>query len=162
MPDLGCFGKSMANGYPLSALVGKKKYMKVLEDIFVSGTFSGDIISIAASIATIQKIKKKNIIEKLNSLGKKLKSELNCIISDQKMFDELNFDGNDWWPRLTIKSKKIKPNLFQSLLRQELISNGLLMGGSLNLCLAHCENKTFNSTLNKFKKTIYSIKGLVI
>ena len=30
----------MANGYPLSALVGKKKYMKVLEDIFVSGTFS--------------------------------------------------------------------------------------------------------------------------
>ena len=59
------------------------------------------------------------------------------------MFDELNFDGNDWWPRLTIKSKKIKPNLFQSLLRQELISNGLLMGGSLNLCLAHCENKNF-------------------
>ena len=32
------------------------------------------------------------------------------------------------------------------------------MGGSLNLCLAHCEKKIFNSTLNKFKKTIISIK----
>ena len=31
MPDLGCFGKAMANGYPISAVVGKKKIMSLME-----------------------------------------------------------------------------------------------------------------------------------
>src|SRR3989344_6281565 len=35
-PDLSCFGKAMANGMPISALVGKKKYMKTVEKIFYS------------------------------------------------------------------------------------------------------------------------------
>ena len=33
-PDLSCFGKGMANGYPLSAIVGPRKIMKLMEDIF--------------------------------------------------------------------------------------------------------------------------------
>ena len=44
--DLGCFGKAMANGYPLAALVGRSKIMKKLEDAFISGTFSGELLSI--------------------------------------------------------------------------------------------------------------------
>ena len=33
-PDLAAFGKAMANGYPLSALVGKREIMSKMEDIF--------------------------------------------------------------------------------------------------------------------------------
>ena len=40
-PDLATFGKSMANGMPIAALVGKKKYMKKVEDIFYSFTYCG-------------------------------------------------------------------------------------------------------------------------
>ena len=160
MPDLGCFGKSMANGYPISALVGKKKYMKLMDDVFVSGTFSGDIVSIAASIATIKKLKKLNVIQKLEQLGEKLKMDLNNIISDNKLEQDIIFEGNNWWPRITIKKNRLNLELLQTLLRQELISNGLFLGASLNLCLSHCEKSIFNKTLKKFEKSMNSIKKI--
>ena len=34
IPDLSCFGKGMANGYPISAIVGKRKIMKIMKEIF--------------------------------------------------------------------------------------------------------------------------------
>ena len=46
-PDLACFGKAMGNGMPISALVGKKIYMDKIEDIFFSGTFAGETLSLA-------------------------------------------------------------------------------------------------------------------
>ena len=45
------------------------------------------------------------------------------------------FKGNDWWPRLVIK--KDNQNIIIHLVRQELIKNGIFMGSSFNLCLAH-------------------------
>ena len=58
-PDLATFGKGIANGFPLSVLTGKRKYMELVEKIFFSGTFGGETISIAAAIAVINKYKKK-------------------------------------------------------------------------------------------------------
>src|SRR5262249_3849239 len=51
-PDLACFGKAMANGMPISALVGRASIMKKMEDIFFSTTFGGETLSLAAAIAT--------------------------------------------------------------------------------------------------------------
>ena len=44
-PDLSCFGKAMGNGVPISALVGKKKYMKffnstIVADYIIKNTFN--------------------------------------------------------------------------------------------------------------------------
>ncbi|MDC4226424.1 MAG: aminotransferase class III-fold pyridoxal phosphate-dependent enzyme [Candidatus Manganitrophus sp.] len=55
-PDLACFGKAMANGMPVSAIVGKRDIMKLFDEIFFSFTFGGETLSIAAAIATIQYI----------------------------------------------------------------------------------------------------------
>ena len=103
---------------------------------------------------------KKYGYESGKELGKKLKLELNNIIEDSSMSGDLIFEGNNWWPRLNIKSIEIDQSLFQTLLRQELIANGLFMGASLNLCLAHSENKIFNDTLKRFQKSILSMKKI--
>ncbi|MCL5072157.1 MAG: aminotransferase class III-fold pyridoxal phosphate-dependent enzyme, partial [Actinobacteria bacterium] len=68
-PDLATFGKAMANGMPLSALVGKKEIMQKLEDVFFSFTFGGEILSLAAAKATINEMKKKNVIEHIHKMG---------------------------------------------------------------------------------------------
>src|SRR5690606_16635796 len=51
-PDLACFGKAMANGMPISALVGRAEVMRSVEDVFFSGTFGGEALSLAAAQAT--------------------------------------------------------------------------------------------------------------
>ena len=57
-PDVSCFGKAMANGMPISAIVGKKKVMKNFDKIFFSTTFGGETLSIAAALETIKFLKK--------------------------------------------------------------------------------------------------------
>jgi len=57
-PDLAAFGKGMANGFPISAVVGKRDYMRRMEDIFFSGTFGGDAIALAAAHAVIKKMQR--------------------------------------------------------------------------------------------------------
>jgi glutamate-1-semialdehyde aminotransferase len=52
-PDLACFGKSMTNGMPLAAVVGREEVMRSCEDVFFSLTYGGECLSLAAALATI-------------------------------------------------------------------------------------------------------------
>lgn len=68
-PDLACLGKSMANGMPLSALVGHRDLMNMLtQDVFISSTWGGETLSIAAAIATITYILEHNVSRHLTDL----------------------------------------------------------------------------------------------
>ena len=83
-PDLATFGKGIANGFPLSVLTGKRKYMKLVEEIFFSGTFGGETVSIAAAIAVINKYKNKNVISKLKVQGEKIIEGTNKLIKKKQ------------------------------------------------------------------------------
>ncbi|MHB1211300.1 MAG: aminotransferase class III-fold pyridoxal phosphate-dependent enzyme, partial [Candidatus Nanopelagicales bacterium] len=48
-PDLACFGKALANGFPLSALVGRRDLLDLMPTIFFSGTFGGETLSLTAA-----------------------------------------------------------------------------------------------------------------
>ena len=158
LPDLGCFGKAMANGYPLAALVGKKKLMEKLGQVFISGTFSGELLSIEACLKTIQIIKRDNVITEIDALGGYLKKEFNRLFKEIDLEDEVIFEGNNWWPRLNIRNTSIDKNIFSSLLRQEFLSNGLFIGASLNLCLSHNKANIKAKTIKCFKKSLISFK----
>ncbi|MBI3691727.1 MAG: aminotransferase class III-fold pyridoxal phosphate-dependent enzyme, partial [Mycolicibacterium aromaticivorans] len=51
VPDLVTMGKPMGNGMPIAAVLGRADIMRLMEDIFFSGTFGGEALSIAAAIA---------------------------------------------------------------------------------------------------------------
>lgn len=56
-PDLICFGKAMANGLPLAAVVGSREVMRGFEPpnpVFASSTSSGEPTSLAAFLATLE------------------------------------------------------------------------------------------------------------
>jgi glutamate-1-semialdehyde 2,1-aminomutase len=81
MPDLTAISKGMANGYPIAAVVGLSQHMDRMKDIFVSGTFSVESMSMAASLATIQELKEKNVPDHLNRIGQRFIDGLNEICS---------------------------------------------------------------------------------
>ena len=52
----------MANGFPLAAIVGREDIMRLLETVFFSFTFGGDAASLAACKATIDEMRRNDVI----------------------------------------------------------------------------------------------------
>lgn len=69
-PDIAVFAKAMTNGYPLSAIIGKEKYLSVAQDTFISSLYWTDSIGPAATIASIKKIIKEDVPSYTEKLGK--------------------------------------------------------------------------------------------
>ena len=148
----------MANGYPLSAIVGSKKIMKYMEEIFFSSTFAGDTIALAASIATISKIEKLLTIDKVNLYGSSLIKELNLICKNNSFFEFMRISNIDWWPQIIIDKPPIDKNLFLSLMRQEFLKSGLFINSTFNLCYAHTEKSVLKNTVENFNASIIKLK----
>jgi glutamate-1-semialdehyde 2,1-aminomutase len=75
-PDLAAFGKSMANGMPIAALVGKKELMQPLQTNMITTTYASEALSIAASLETIHIIEEENIPARIQTLADQLRSGL--------------------------------------------------------------------------------------
>jgi len=137
-PDLATFGKGMANGFPISAVTGKKEIMMLMEDIFYSGTFGGETLSLAASKATINKIKQQNVLPHIHKLGNMLIDGLKDIIAAHQASDLFVVKGHPAWSFLIIKStKQITPQQLSSFIQQEMHQHGILCSGSHNMSFAH-------------------------
>ena len=68
-PDLSTFAKALANGMPLSALVGKADLMEQLAPVGPvahSGTYSGHLLSVLAAIATLDELRQPGVYDVLN------------------------------------------------------------------------------------------------
>ena len=140
IPDLATFGKGIANGFPLSALVGKKKYMTLVEKIFFSGTFGGETASIAAALAVIDKYKKYNVISKLELQGKKIISGTEKLIKKHGLSKIISITGHPAWSFVNFFSHGDIPALsIKTLFLQEVFSRGIYTLGTHNLSYAHSD-----------------------
>lgn len=131
-PDLSCFGKSMANGMPISALVGLERYMQRMPEISYSGTFFGETLSIAAAIATLNKLKDKNIPEMLKFNGELIRNSVSAMIDSEGLNDHISLYGP-----VELNRIKFKNNGVQTLFIQEMAKHGVLIIGSHNLSAVH-------------------------
>lgn len=137
-PDLASFGKSMANGMPISALVGKRQYMEKIEDIFYSFTAGGEALSLAAAIATIKEMEAKPVIKHLWQLGDYIKKSTEKIIKENQLEKIIRLGGKPCWTVFLISSTKKYSDLeITSYLQQELIQAGILWEGSHNMSYSH-------------------------
>ncbi|MDC0476393.1 aminotransferase class III-fold pyridoxal phosphate-dependent enzyme [Alphaproteobacteria bacterium] len=156
-PDLAAFGKAMANGYPLSALVGKREIMSKMEDIFFSATFGGELSSIAAAIATITKLESTDGVRRIHKLGDRLMTSLNTALSDVGLGKMICYTGEAWWPRVAFKNLPIEQTKVLALMRQEFVAQNLLIASGLNFCLAHDDSQIFNLTIERAKRAFEAL-----
>lgn len=139
-PDLACFAKAMANGYPVSAVVGKREIMKVFDDVFFSFTFGGEALSLAAALATIKKIKSHKVIAHIWRQGKKLKDAVNE--SARSLGLSANIDCIGLPPHTVIRFLDAKGQdslVMRSLFQQEMVKRGILFLTGFNICLSHSD-----------------------
>lgn len=74
IPDLAVFGKALASGYPLSVLLGKKRFMQPIADgtVIHAGTMNSGNPSMAAALATLAVLEQDNVHSRLFELGTRL------------------------------------------------------------------------------------------
>jgi glutamate-1-semialdehyde 2,1-aminomutase/spore coat polysaccharide biosynthesis protein SpsF len=137
-PDLACFGKAMGNGMPISAVVGAADIMRLMEDIFYSGTFGGETLSLAAAIATIDKIEKEKVTDQLWSAGEDLMKPALARIAKAGLSDAIGLVGAAPWAILTFKDHAgASKEAIKTLFLREMIAAGVLINASHNVCYAH-------------------------
>jgi glutamate-1-semialdehyde 2,1-aminomutase len=127
-PDLAAFGKAMANGYPLSAFVGKKDIIDAVQDqIFVSSTFSGDLLAISAALKTIEILRQNQVNAYIMDLGQELKDGLNKIITDLGL--PFTCEGMPHKTFLIFHDHGETPaKLIETVFRQECLRRGVFLG----------------------------------
>ncbi len=79
VPDLATFGKGMANGLPLAAVVGRAELMREFDDIFVSSTFGGDTLALAACLATLDEYQTQPVIDRLWRMGRRFQDGFRAV-----------------------------------------------------------------------------------
>ena len=140
IPDLATFGKSMGNGFPISAVVGKARYMREMEEIFFSSTFGGETLSLAASLATIRKMQREPVHEKMNATGTRVLEMTRSNIARNALEPYVSIAGKPSWSLMQFKdAPNASAALLKSLLLQELIARGILTAGSYNICYVHSD-----------------------
>jgi len=154
VPDLACFGKAIANGFPLSVVVGKKEIMKLFGEVFYSFTAGGEIVSIMAAIATIQELQRKKVIEFLWEQGRKIKDGYNVLARQYELEPYTRCVG--FPPRTVIEFKNERGEddlILKSLFQQECIKRGLLFTGTHNICFSH-SNRDIEYTLKVYRTVL--------
>ena len=158
IPDLATFGKGMANGFPLSAIVGSNEVMQRVEDIFFSGTFGGETLSLAAANKIIDKYKQEHVTEYFSEIGTYLLDQLNQLIDKRNLNDIFWTSGHPSWSFLHIKEQK-KYNSFEvkTYFLQEMFKRGILTLGSHNINFSHTK-KDINKLLKVYTEVLPMIE----
>ena len=73
-PDIVVLAKALADGYPLSAVVGRKEVMDSPRPSAVGGTYVGNPVACAAANAVLQVIEEEGLIQRAEQVGKTLKA----------------------------------------------------------------------------------------
>jgi len=139
-PDLATFGKGLANGFPVSAIAGRRDVMKLMEEIFFSFTFGGEALSLAAAQATLTKLKTLPITATIAARGKQLLDGASAIIAGAGLAEIFGLSGHPSWSFLNIREAHgHSPFEIKTFLMQELHQRGFLTVGTHNISYAHSE-----------------------
>jgi len=74
-PGIVVYGKALGNGYAISAIVGKRKYMKNVKDTFISSTAWTERVGFQAALSTVKFFKNKKVYKHNVKIGKYIISQ---------------------------------------------------------------------------------------
>lgn len=140
-PDLATVGKGMGNGFPVSAVVGRADIMRWMEDIFFSGTFGGETISLAASKAVLEAVRRDKVPEALRQRGEMLAGELESLLHKHRVREIFRCDG---YPAQVCLNATDAGGCtaweIRTLFMQETCARGILTLGAHTLSHAHSDD----------------------
>ncbi|MFZ2100545.1 MAG: 4-aminobutyrate--2-oxoglutarate transaminase [Oricola sp.] len=126
-PDMVTMAKSLAGGFPLSAVTGKASVMDAPNPGGLGGTYGGNPLGIAAAHAVLDVIEEEQLCDRANRLGARLKQRLESLRGDVPEISDIR--GPGFMNAVEFKDAKSgEPNAgFANRVREIALSKGLLL-----------------------------------
>ena len=157
-PDIVVYGKALGNGYPISAIIGKKKLMSKSNKTFISSTAWTERTGFVAALSTIEFFKK-------NKVGSKIKKKGKLIISTWKVLAQKNglkIKTNNFYsmPSFYFEYQNINNEKLHTLFTKLMLDKSYLATNYMFVTFAHTNTeivkylKTCDEVFKKIKKII--------
>tara|TARA_Y100000816_G_scaffold292111_1_gene285878 strand:+ start:962 stop:2263 length:1302 start_codon:yes stop_codon:yes gene_type:complete len=141
-PDLVTYGKAIGNGHAITAVVGRKKFLRSAEDTFVSSTFWSERIGFVAALSTIKIMKEKKIFSLIKKTGRDIKSK--WLQYAKKNNIEIEVFGKDSIPQFKFKESN---QIYKTYFTQQMLKKNILASNIVYVSVAHK-----SKMLNKYYK----------
>ena len=151
-PDMAIFGKSIGNGYPISAIIGKKKIMEVAQDTFISSTMWTDRLGFIAANETLKRLKKDKIHKIISYYGNIIKNGWIKYATKHKI--DISISGLDTILYLKFNYKNNAEIV--TFFTQEMLKRGFLAGSQVATSSAYNKN-----IINKYLKEVDQVFGKI-
>ena len=150
-PDLAVFAKGMTNGYPVTAVVGRKEVMDSAQETFISSTFFTERVGFAGALKAIECYEKYNVSKRQIEVGQKIADGW------KKLADKyhLNIHIGGILPLIHFAFAYENPLAYKTFFTQEMLKEGFLAGPGVYASMAHTDeliDKYFVSCEKVFKK----------
>jgi len=148
-PDIAIYGKTLGNGYAITAIVGKKEVMDHAQTTFISSTFWTERIGPTAALASLEEMERVQSWEYVTKTGK-------CIKDFWKeIFEKYNFDyeisGIDPLPVFSSPDKGFINE--KSFISFDMLQKGFLASNAIYVCTSHTD-KVLATYYESFEETI--------
>jgi len=134
-PDVAVFAKSLGNGHPMAAILGRADVMQAVQESFISSTYWTEGVGPAAALATVRKMQRVDVRAHIAHLGNRFRDGLRSIA--EKHGVPLTLSGHAPLPTFAFQHED---NLaLQTLLTRRMLERDILAGSACSICLAHAD-----------------------
>lgn len=134
-PDMAMFGKTIGNGYALTAVVGKKEIMEAAQKTFISSTFWTERIGPTAALAALKVMEEIKSWEIITKIGNKVRNGCQELANSYGL--KINLAGI---PALSTYSFESADAIkYKTLITQEMLKKGFLASTNFYACTEHTD-----------------------
>jgi len=132
-PDLAIFGKTLGNGYAITAVIGRRAVMEAAQSSFISSTFWTERIGPSAALKTLEVMERLRSWETITATGRGITARWQELAARHGL--SVNLSG---LPALTSFSfAGTRALAYKTLISQEMLAAGYLAGTSVYVCTEH-------------------------
>ncbi len=132
-PDMAMFGKSLGNGYAITAVIGKDSVMQAAQSTFISSTFWTERIGPTAALKTLEIMEREKSWEKITKTGKIIKEKWQLLADSAGL--KISHNGIPALANFRFESKNNMS--YKTLLTQEMLKRGFLADNRIYVSTEH-------------------------
>lgn len=161
-PDISILGKTLGNGYAITAVLGTKPVMLASQATFISSTFFTERLGFVAALATLDVMESTQAWRVISKKGQVFKDRVKSVAEKHGL--KIDVSGMDALVSYNIDlPSRLEAKTF---ITQEMLSEGFLAGNLFYPSIAHSDEDiegfflSFDNVLGKLKKIILSGKDI--